>query len=326
MKKYTDDRQIFMDFEAMVEAETEDAARAIAQEMPMKVLRRVFEFKAHGTTARMIEGQVSKMRKADWVDAVVILARETHGKTQPAPEEAQPAETLEEAYSDAGGDNAHPYEDIPAERDTDALVEYADVKAVYDKYERLQDNYERWKDKDEKDEFQTARRRYLEVLKRYRKSSPAEVASALSDVRNRVVGKTWPLGNLESLGKGELVDLAHRCGIHADWVETSVHDTAVRILRAAGVSNHGLTWIEEARRYRKDAQSDAHAVWKKRQVLRRAMRMLSSDLEYDEDKEALEALLEDVSGQISEVMEDYRTASRRHRGAVRNERRYIESL
>lgn len=120
MKKYTDDRQIFMDFEAMVEAETEDAARAIAQEMPVKVLRRVFEFKAHGTTAGMIEGQISKMHKADWVDAVVILARETHGKVQPAPEEAQPVDTLKEAYSDAGGDNSHPDEDIPVEREVDA--------------------------------------------------------------------------------------------------------------------------------------------------------------------------------------------------------------
>ena len=324
MKKYTEERQIWMDFKAMVEAETEDAARAIAEAMPIKVLRKVWEYKAPAYLTSDTKGLwLWRMLKAEWVDEVVRLAREMHGKAQA---EVQAAETLEEAYSDNAGDNAHPDEDIPAGRDTDALVEYADVKAVYDKYERLQDNYERWKDKDEKDEFQTARKRYLEVLKRYRKSSPAEIASALSDVRNRVVGKTWPLGNLESLGKGELVDLAHRCGIHADWVETSVHDTAVRILRAAGVSNPGLTWIEEARRYRKDAQSDAHAVWKKRQVLRRAMRMLSSDLEYDEDKEALEALLEDVSGQISEVMEDYRTASRRHRGAVRNERRYIESL
>ena len=202
--------------------------------------------------------------------------------------------------------------------ETDPFVSYEDVRRAYNDYYNAQGNYLDSNETDtvEKKIADEAYRKYLTLLTEYRRGAMPEREGVLNWIRDRCGEAALPVERLATNSYNYLVELSHKCGIHAaNFQGISRHDIAVRLIREAGIETCSKTFYEQAIKQRKELQAGLHELWQKRHALRKAQRILG---EGSADSEALNDVWEPYQEEVDYLMSEYRKFSKH----LKRERKY----
>lgn len=194
--------------------------------------------------------------------------------------------------------------------ESEPFVSYEDVRRAYNDYYNAQGRYldSNETDKVEKKIADEAYRKYLTLLAEYRRGAMPEREAVLNWIRERCGEAAWPVERLASYGFDYLVELSHKCGIHAAKFQgISRNDMAVRLIREAGIETCATTFYEFAIKQRKELQAGLHELWQKRHALRKAQRLLG---EGSADSEALNDVWEPYQEEVDYLMSKYKEYSR----------------
>lgn len=206
----------------------------------------------------------------------------------------------------------------PKAGESEPFVSYEDVRRAYNDYYNAQGRYldSNETDKVEKKIADEAYRKYLTLLAEYRRGAMPEREEVMNWIRDRCGEAALPVERLESHSFDYLVELSHKCGIHAaNFQGISKHDMAVRLIREAGIETCAKTFYEFASEKRKELQAGLHELWQKRHALRKAQRMLG---EGSADSEALNDVWEPYQEEVDSLMNEYGKFS----SCLKRERRY----
>ncbi len=208
-------------------------------------------------------------------------------------------------------------DDIPADHEPDIApvqevgVSYEDVRQAYTTYENAMWDYKDSCDTDvaKKHEAEAAYREYLRLLVEYRKGAMPEREGVLNWIRDRCGEAALPVERLVTNSFDYLVELSHKCGIHAaNFQGISRNDMAVRLIREAGIETCATTFYEFAIKQRKELQARLHELWQKRHALRKAQRLLG---EGSADAEALNDVWEQYQEDTDFLMSEYKKHCRK---------------
>ena len=228
------------------------------------------------------------------------------------------ANNEETYYSPDYQENVAVLQDIPADHEPDvepvmhedAVGSYASVKEAYERYATAQCRYEdsHHEDKSSEKQAQEEYRHYISELIKYRKSGMPEREEVLNWIRLICVDATSPFNSLLSRCNPEmLIELSHRCGIHAAWLVTSSYDVALRLLRESGIDTWHKTTFEGTEKDRSGLQESLHKYWSKRHEIRKAQRVMPEG-SY-EAYEELGHLWELYEQEAEKLLESYREVS-----------------
>ena len=217
----------------------------------------------------------------------------------------------EECYIPDYQENRAALDDIPESHTPDiqevSATSYEDVRRAYNDYYNAQGRYldSNETDKIEQKIADEAYRKYLMLLGTYRRGSKPKREEALNWIRDRCGEAALPVERLRSYSFDYLVELSHKCGIHAANFKKSCskHDMAIRLIREAGIETSEKTFYEEAVIRRKRLQAGIHKLWQKRHAIRKAQRMLG---EGSADSEALNDVWELYCAEADDWMYEYR--------------------
>ena len=201
---------------------------------------------------------------------------------------------------------------------SEPFVSYEDVRRAYNDYYNAQGRYLDSNETDtvEKKIADEAYRKYLTLLVEYRRGAMPEREAVLNWIRDRCGEAALPVERLATNSFDYLVELSHKCGIHAaNFKGISKHDMAVRLIREASIETCAKTSYEFAIKQRKELQAGLHELWQKRHALRKAQRILGED---SADSEALNDVWEPYQEEVDFLMSEYEKFSKH----LKRERRY----
>ena len=193
--------------------------------------------------------------------------------------------------------------------ESEPFVSYEDVRRAYNDYYNAQGRYldSNETDKVEKKIADEAYKKYLTLLAEYRKGAMPEREAVLNWIRERCGEAALPVDRLATNSFDYLVELSHKCGIHAAKFQgISRNDIAVRLIREAGIETCATTFYEFAIKQRKELQAGLHELWQKRHALRKAQRLLG---EGSADAEALNDMWEPYQEEVDYLMSKYKEFS-----------------
>ena len=194
----------------------------------------------------------------------------------------------------------------PAEKPRDEVfADYEEVRQAYKDYERAQGEYyeaSRPSDEKLKEKADRAYKRYREFLSSYMRGEMSERVSALKWVRKRCEEAALPVERLSGHSLDWLIELSHKCGIHASRYQgMSPRDMAIRLLREAGVETGAETFYEKAQRKRKLMRKELRGMWQKRHAIKKAQVIFGeSSAEYEALREMWEKYQEEIDKQLRE--------------------------
>ena len=256
--------------------------------------------------------------------AGITVSGETVSEPKPATAEISSGydvEFDETAYSPDVQEVSVVVDDIPEDHEPDIqpiqtskpnneAVSYTDVRDAYEEYCEAEYKYLTSDETDiaEKEKSDTAFKKYLTLLAEYRKGSMPEREGVLNWIREYCGGSVLPVNDLLLNNDHDyLVELSHKCGIHAEYFKEycTSQDVAVRLIREAGLKSNLKTHYEQAVKERKEVQVRLHELWQKRHALRKAQRMFG---EGSVDAEALSDVWEMYQDEVDALLGEYRLA------------------
>ena len=185
---------------------------------------------------------------------------------------------------------------------------YAEVKTAYSEYLNTWSENERNGGYEHPDVV-NAYNEYLRKLFEYRQSPMTERNEVIATLRAECgTGGYEAVEKLikQSYARCVLEEFANKCGIHVRAL-TSTKDTAIRLLRTAGIDTDEETCLDFCMRRRKELQRVLREKWDKRQAIRKACKLLGAD---SYEAEIISKYwTSDDDAEVSDALWDYRQNS-----------------